>query len=215
MARSGISALAILSVFVLVVSVIGRYEACRLLDEEAMLAKNAKIIFDNLHLQSLQKNTGKTPGKNGCSYSPGNPTRCINNSQNFAGKRTTALPPSLPRQAYPQVGLLDCRASGRLGYVRVLSDLDRKNVLDSGCLDGGDVATCPGLIKVNAEYVRVLSDPERRNVLDPGDLDGGDAATCPGILCLGPGPLQLGLTYYGLSFAPHSLMRVYPDGGVE
>ncbi|KAL8155082.1 hypothetical protein AgCh_000462 [Apium graveolens] len=106
-------------------------------------------------------------------------------------------------------------ASGRLGCVRVLSDLDRKNVLDSGCLEGGDVATCPGLPKVNAESVRVLSDPEHRNVLDPGNLDGGDAATCPGILCLGPGPLQLGLTYYGLSFAPHSLMRVYPDGGVE
>lgn len=103
MARSGISALAILSVFVLVLSMIGRYEACRLLDEEAILAKNAKIIFDNLHLQALQKGTGKTPGKNGCSYSPGNPTRCINNSQNFAGKHSTTLPPSLPRQAYPQV----------------------------------------------------------------------------------------------------------------
>ncbi|KAL8120458.1 hypothetical protein AgCh_017576 [Apium graveolens] len=106
-------------------------------------------------------------------------------------------------------------ASGRLGCVRVLSDLDRKNVLDSGCLEGGDVATCAGLPKVNAESVRVLSDLDRRNVLDPGNLDGGDAATCPGVLCLGPGPLQLGLTYYGLSFAPHSLMRVYPDGGVE
>lgn len=104
MARSGISALAILSVFVLVLSLIGRYEACRLLDEEEMLmAKNAKIIFDNLHLQALQKGTVKSPGKNGCSYSPGNPTRCINNSQNFAGKLTTALPPSLPREAYPQV----------------------------------------------------------------------------------------------------------------
>ncbi|KAL8120548.1 hypothetical protein AgCh_017652 [Apium graveolens] len=68
-------------------------------------------------------------------------------------------------------------ASGRLGCVRVLSDLDRKNGLDSGCLEGGDVATCPGLPKVNAESVRVLSDPERRNVLDPGNLDGGDAAT--------------------------------------
>ncbi|KAL8115127.1 hypothetical protein AgCh_021812 [Apium graveolens] len=113
------------------------------------------------------------------------------------------------------VGLLDYSASGRLGCVRVLSDPDRRNVLDPGYLGGGDVATCPGLLKVNAECVRVLSDPDRRNVLDPGNLDGGDAATCPGILCLGPGPLQLGLTYYGLSFAPHSLMRVYPDGGVE
>ncbi|KAL8110377.1 hypothetical protein AgCh_026191 [Apium graveolens] len=75
------------------------------------------------------------------------------------------------------VGLLDCRASGRLRCVRVLSDLDRKNVLDSGCLEGGDVATCPGLPKVNAESVRVLSDPERRNVLDPENLDDGDAAT--------------------------------------
>ncbi|KAL8127223.1 hypothetical protein AgCh_014219 [Apium graveolens] len=97
------------------------------------------------------------------------------------------------------VGLLDCRASGRLGCVRVLSDPDRRNVLDPGYLDGGDVATCPGLLKVNTECVRVLSDPDRRNVLDPENLDGGDAATCPGILCLGPGSLQLGLTYYGLS----------------
>ncbi|KAL8134892.1 hypothetical protein AgCh_009778 [Apium graveolens] len=88
-----------------------------------------------------------------------------------------------------EVGLLDCRAPGRLGCVRVLSDPDRRNVLDPGHLDGGDVATCPGLLKVNAECVRVLSDPDRRNVLDPGNLDGGEAATCPGILYLGPGSL--------------------------
>ncbi|KAL8105434.1 hypothetical protein AgCh_029296 [Apium graveolens] len=75
----------------------------------------------------------------------------------------------------------DQRTSGRLGCVRVLSDPDRRNVLDPGHLDGGDVATCPGLLKVNAKCVRVLSDSDRRNVLDPGNLDGGDAATCPGI----------------------------------
>ncbi|KAL8147293.1 hypothetical protein AgCh_004855 [Apium graveolens] len=84
-------------------------------------------------------------------------------------------------------------ASGRLRCVRVLSYPDRRNVLDPGCLDGGDAATCPGLLKVNAESVRVLSDPDRRNVLDLGNLDGGDAATCPGILYLGPELLHLGL----------------------
>ncbi|KAK1373097.1 hypothetical protein POM88_029290 [Heracleum sosnowskyi] len=102
MARSGISVLAILTVFVLVLSIIGRYEACRLLDEEEILAKNANIIFHHLHLQALQKGTGKAPGKNGCSYVRGSSNPCKTNSQNFAGKRTTALPPSLPRQAYPQ-----------------------------------------------------------------------------------------------------------------
>ncbi|KAL8110030.1 hypothetical protein AgCh_025952 [Apium graveolens] len=83
---------------------------------------------------------------------------------------------------FSAVGLLDCRASGRLGCVRVLPDPDRRSVLDPGYLDGGDVATCPGLLKVKAECVRVLSDPDRRNVLDPGYLDGGDVATCPGLL---------------------------------
>ncbi|KAL8124012.1 hypothetical protein AgCh_011859 [Apium graveolens] len=77
------------------------------------------------------------------------------------------------------VGLLDCRASGRLGCVGVLSDPDRMSILDPGYLDGGDVATCPSLLKVKAECVKVLSDPDRRNVLDPGYLDGGDVAMCP------------------------------------
>ncbi|KAL8116771.1 hypothetical protein AgCh_023068 [Apium graveolens] len=44
------------------------------------------------------------------------------------------------------------RASGRLGYVRVLPDPDRRNVLDPGYLDGGDVATCLGLFQVKVEY---------------------------------------------------------------
>ncbi|KAL8094559.1 hypothetical protein AgCh_036186 [Apium graveolens] len=73
------------------------------------------------------------------------------------------------------------RASGRLGCVRVLSDPDRRSILDPGYLGGGYVATCPSLLKVKAECVRVLSDPDRRNVLDPGYLDGGDVATCPGL----------------------------------
>ncbi|KAL8087674.1 hypothetical protein AgCh_037716 [Apium graveolens] len=107
------------------------------------------------------------------------------------------------------------RASGRLRCVRVLSYPDRRNVLGPGYLDGGDAVTCHGLLKVNAESIRVLPDPDRRNVLDLGNLNGGDAPTCPGILCLGSGPLHLGLNCYGLSFAPHSLMQVYPDGGVE
>ncbi|KAL8116861.1 hypothetical protein AgCh_023150 [Apium graveolens] len=73
------------------------------------------------------------------------------------------------------------RASGRLGCVRVLSDPDRRSILDPRYLDGEDVVTCPSLLKVKAECVRVLSDPDRRNVLDPGYLDGGDVATCPGL----------------------------------
>ncbi|KAL8131037.1 hypothetical protein AgCh_007099 [Apium graveolens] len=39
------------------------------------------------------------------------------------------------------------RVSGRLGCVRVLPDPDRRNVLDPGHPDGGDVATCPGPFK--------------------------------------------------------------------
>ncbi|KAL8116794.1 hypothetical protein AgCh_023088 [Apium graveolens] len=74
-----------------------------------------------------------------------------------------------------------CVASGRLGCVRVLLDPNRRNVLDPGYLDGGDVATCPGFLKVKVKCVRVLSDPDRRNVLDPGYLDGGDVVTCPGL----------------------------------
>ncbi|XP_074374258.1 flavonol 4'-sulfotransferase-like [Apium graveolens] len=43
------------------------------------------------------------------------------------------------------------RACGRLGCDEVLSNMDRRNVLDTGYLDGGDVATCPALSKVKAE----------------------------------------------------------------
>ncbi|KAL8117015.1 hypothetical protein AgCh_023266 [Apium graveolens] len=95
-------------------------------------------------------------------------------------------------------------AAGCLGCVRILPYPDRRNVLDPGYLDGGDAATCPGLLKVNAESVRVLPDPDRRIVQDLWGLDGGDVATCPGVL----------VNPKTLSFYSRDLSEAYggPDG---
>lgn len=100
MARLSITLLALL---VIVLSMIEQHEACRLLDEEEIFAKNIKISFDNLHLQALQKGSVRPPGPNGCSYVRGSRNPCKTNGQKFAGKHTTAYPPSSQRQPYPHV----------------------------------------------------------------------------------------------------------------
>ncbi|KAL1825993.1 hypothetical protein ACET3Z_012771 [Daucus carota] len=97
--------IALLALFVIVLALVRPYQACRLLDEEEILAKNARNFVnfnDNLHLQALQKGSVRPPGPNGCSYVRGSKNPCKTNGQKFAGKRTTALPPSLRRHAYPQ-----------------------------------------------------------------------------------------------------------------
>ncbi|KAL1816749.1 hypothetical protein DCAR_0521135 [Daucus carota subsp. sativus] len=101
MARLSTSLLAIVTISVIIFWLVKPHEACRLLDEDENFAKNTEIIFDNLHLQALQKGSVPPPGPNGCSYVSGSSNPCKLNGQNFAGQSATALPPPLPR-AYPQ-----------------------------------------------------------------------------------------------------------------
>lgn len=68
MAHLRTTLLAIASIFVIILLLSSPHEACRLLDGDESLAKNGKIIFNNLHLQVLQMGSVSPPGPNGCSY---------------------------------------------------------------------------------------------------------------------------------------------------
>ncbi|KAF1001348.1 hypothetical protein AG4045_010233 [Apium graveolens] len=66
-------------------------------------AQTAEQAQPQLEAQMAMKSIRLPERMDGCSYSPGNPTHCIENLQNFAGKRTSGPHPLMPQQVYLQV----------------------------------------------------------------------------------------------------------------